>query len=137
MAWKRIARRWTTSDGSSDGAPCTWQRKPSSAYWSAREMPDFASRSEARTSWVLLPIDETMPIPVTTTRLMKASHASQEPRSSARPSPSAAARCHRRFVAEQTDFEVECPIDDRAVRRQPAVRDAEHEFRAHDPLDID
>ena len=36
-------------------------------------MPDFASRSDASTSWVLLPMDETMPIPVTTTRLMPAS----------------------------------------------------------------
>jgi hypothetical protein len=36
----------------------------------AREMPERASRSEASTSWVLLPMDETMPIPVTTTRLM-------------------------------------------------------------------
>ena len=65
-----------TSAGSSVGAPCTWQRKPSSAYSSAREMPDFASRRLASTSWVLLPMDETMPIPVTTTRLMIASSAS-------------------------------------------------------------
>ena len=64
------------SAGSSVGAPCTWQRKPSSAYLSARTMPDLASRKLASTSWVLLPIDETMPIPVTTTRLMNASSAS-------------------------------------------------------------
>ncbi len=32
------------------------------------EMPDFASRSEAVTSSVLLPIEDTIPIPVTTTR---------------------------------------------------------------------
>ena len=31
-------------------------------------MPDFASRSDAVTSWVLLPMDETIPIPVMTTR---------------------------------------------------------------------
>ena len=30
----------------------------------------FASRRLASTSWVLFPMDETMPIPVTTTRLM-------------------------------------------------------------------
>ena len=34
-------------------------------------MPDLASRSEASTSCVLLPMDETMPIPVTTTRLIE------------------------------------------------------------------
>ena len=33
-------------------------------------MPDFASRSEAVTSWVLLPMEETIPMPVTTTRRM-------------------------------------------------------------------
>src|SRR5262245_40375885 len=33
-------------------------------------MPDLASRNEARTSWVLLPIEDTIPIPVTTTRLI-------------------------------------------------------------------
>jgi hypothetical protein len=33
-------------------------------------MPDLPSRKEASTSWVLLPMDETMPIPVTATRLM-------------------------------------------------------------------
>ena len=36
-------------------------------------MPDLASRRLASTSCVLLPMDETMPIPVTTTRLMAAS----------------------------------------------------------------
>ena len=65
---KRMARRSTDSAGSSVGAPCTWQRKPSLAYSSARLMPDFASRRLASTSCVLLPMDETMPIPVTTTR---------------------------------------------------------------------
>ena len=70
-----MARRSTDSAGSSEGAPCTWQRKPSVAYSSAREMPDLASRRLASTSWVLLPMDETMPIPVTTTRLIEASSA--------------------------------------------------------------
>src|ERR1700704_4413508 len=59
--------------GSSVGAPCTWERKPSSAYFSARVMPDFASYRLASTSWVLFPMDETIPIPVMTTRLMIAS----------------------------------------------------------------
>src|SRR6516164_5117086 len=36
-------------------------------------MPDFALRSEANTSWVLLPIEATMPIPVTATRFISAS----------------------------------------------------------------
>src|SRR6516164_734477 len=98
-------------------------------------MPDLASRRLARTSWVLLPIDETMPIPVTTTRLMNASSASRCAERALLP-PSTAARLHH-LVAEQTDLEVHRPIDDRAVRRQPTVGDAEHELAAHDALDVD
>jgi hypothetical protein len=33
-------------------------------------MPDFASLSEASTSWVVFPIEDTIPMPVTTTRLI-------------------------------------------------------------------
>src|SRR5215468_6142233 len=98
-------------------------------------MPDLASRRLARTSWVLLPIDETMPIPVTTTRLMNASSASRCAER-ALPPPSTAARLHH-LVAEQTDLEVHRPRDDRTVRRQPTVGDAEHELAAHDALDVD
>src|SRR5471032_62694 len=68
---KRRALRGTCASQSRCGCPCTWQRKPSSAYFSARTMPDFASRSDASTSWQLFPIEETMPMPVTTTRLMR------------------------------------------------------------------
>src|SRR6476620_1597239 len=68
-----MARRSITSAGLSVGAPCTGERKPSSAYLSARVIPDFASCSLASTSWVLFPMDETIPIPVMTTRLMIAS----------------------------------------------------------------
>src|SRR5215468_949840 len=76
-------------------------------------MPDLASRKLARTSWVLLPIDETMPIPVTTTRLMNASSASRCAQRALLP-PSTSARLHH-FVAEQTDLEVVRPIDVDAV----------------------
>src|SRR4029077_98021 len=131
----RMARRSTDSVGSSVGAPCTWLRKPSSTCLSAREIPDFASRRLASTSWVLLPIDETIPIPVTTTRLMNASSASR-PAQRAQPPSSPAARLHH-FVAEQSDLEVYGAIDDRPVGREPAVGDAQHELAAHDPLDVD
>src|ERR1700676_3358699 len=43
----------------------------------------------------------------------------------------------RLYVAEQTDLEIERTIDHRAVRREPAVGDTEHQFRAHHALDID
>src|SRR5258706_16435110 len=66
----RLDLRGTMSSQSMRGGPCTWQRNPSSAYSSARTMPDRASLNEASTSWVLFPILETTPIPVTTTRLI-------------------------------------------------------------------
>src|ERR1700732_2627935 len=130
-----MARRALAPSGARVGARCTWQRKPSSAYLSARTMPDLASRKLARTSWVLLPMDETMPIPVTTTRLMNASSASRCVERALLP-PSTSARLHH-FVAEQTDLEVHRPIDDRAVRRQPTLGDAEPELSAHALLDVD
>src|SRR5689334_11509621 len=95
-------------------------------------MPDLASRKLARTSWVLLPMDETMPIPVTTTRLIL-------PWPSLRlviGGASSAAGC-RLILAEQTDLEVDRLINHGAVRRQKAVGDAEHQLRAHHALEVD
>src|SRR5262245_66037114 len=73
---KRRGLRGTMGSHSISTAPCTWQRNPSLAYSSARTMPDLPSLREARTSWVLFPIEDTTPMPVTTTRLMQdlASH---------------------------------------------------------------
>ena len=39
--------------------------------------------------------------------------------------------------SEQTDLQVERTIDDRAICRQPAVGDAEHQLRAHHALDFE
>src|SRR5712671_3593207 len=134
--WNRMARRSTDSLGSSDGAPWTWLRKPSSVYLSARVIPDFASRRLASTSCVVLPMDETMPIPVTTTRLMPASSASSWRSRGLRLAQNArapagrlrAARRDRGALAEQSDLEIERPVDDLAVRREPAVVDAVHDL---------
>src|SRR5690348_16748824 len=67
---KRVVRRSSTSNGSSFGAPCTWQRKPSSAYSGAKEIPGRAALRLSSTSATLLPMEDTMPMPVTTTRLI-------------------------------------------------------------------
>src|SRR4029450_10126911 len=48
----------------------------------------------------------------------------------------ASARLHH-FIAEQADFQVHRPINDRAVCRKPAVGDAKHKLAAHDPFDVD
>ncbi len=50
--------------------PCTRERKPSSANFSARVTPDLQAWRLAVTSCVFEPIEDTMPIPVTTTRLI-------------------------------------------------------------------
>src|SRR6266700_148849 len=118
-----------TSAGLMVGAPCTCERKPSSAYFSARVIPDFASWRLASTSWVLFPMDETMPIPVMTTRLMFASscrYVLELPRSSR--------RC---ALLEQADLQILRAIDNLTVRGKPPVGDTEHELCTHHALDID
>src|SRR5262249_38306935 len=118
---KRIARRSITAAASSVGAPCTCERNPISACFSAREIPDFASWRLASTSWVLFPMDETIPIPVMTTRLMTAS-----------PYRYASLCCccsrRRRALLEQPDLQVLCAIDNLAVHGKPPVGNAEHEL---------
>src|SRR5215471_2115031 len=99
-------------------------------------MPDFASRRLASTSWVLLPMDETMPIPVTTTRLMPASLTISS-RYAPRRISELGVRLHCRILAEQSDLEVEGAVDHRAIRGHPAVGDAKHELRTHHPLHVD
>src|SRR4051812_24865404 len=134
-ARKRMARRSITSAGWSVGAPCTWKRKPSSAYLSARVMPDFASKRLASTSWVLFPMDETIPIPVMTTRLMIVSPLSFlccPPYSM----PPSRLRLHG-VLSEQADPEVLRAIDNLAVRGKPPIRDAENQPGTHYPLDVD
>src|SRR5580704_1037561 len=129
-----MARRSIASSELSVGAPCTWQRNPSSLYFSARTTPDLASRRLAKTSWVLLPMDETMPIPVTTTRLMIASSAF----CTARPGHLRSGFVgHHCVSAQHANFDVEGTVDDRSVRRQPAVGNSEHQLRTHDPFDVD
>src|SRR6185369_2699559 len=54
-ARNRAARRSTMDSQSIWGGAWTWQRKPSSVYSGAATTPDFASRSEASTSFALLP----------------------------------------------------------------------------------
>src|SRR6185312_12441992 len=151
-----MARRSTDSAGLSVGAPCTWQRKPSLAYSSAREMPDLASRSDARTSWVLLPMDETMPMPVTTTRLIPTNlypccfaigpHMARSVQSCKTPRRlgaawrqrgSGPARLQHLVLLEQADLEVARAVNNGAVRRQPAVGNAKHQLGAHHTLHVD
>src|ERR1700722_2632418 len=59
------------------------------------------------------------------------------PSASPRSTPSRSGRrLQRSDVAEQPDLEIERAVDNRSVRREPAVGDAENELRAHHPLDV-
>src|SRR3984893_13245701 len=120
--------------GSSAGAPCTWVRKPSSAYLSAVTMPDLASRKEASTSWVLFPIEETIPIPVMTTRLML-----QNSCLTSRPWSTGPLFKVERRPAEGSRRGWSCGLDQahpqilgliyaRSIGFEPDVGDAEHQF---------
>ena len=68
---KRRRRRSTISSTFIFSVPATWLRKPSSLYCGTNSMPDLPSRSDFVTSAALLPIEETTPRPVTTTRFMR------------------------------------------------------------------
>src|SRR5487761_47629 len=120
-----MARRSRTSSGFNVGAPWTWQRKPSSAYFSAFTIPDRARRSDSSTSSIVLPIEETIPIPVTTTRLI--SSASQERRTSNRRNGGG---------LEKTDPKILGFVDSPVVRFEPAVCHAQHELASEDPFEI-
>ena len=67
----RAVRRSNTSNGSRSGAASTSQRKPCSANCWECAVPDFASLSDVATASISLPMDETIPIPVMTTRFMQ------------------------------------------------------------------
>src|SRR5262249_60372192 len=125
-------------------------------------MPDFASRSEANTSWLLLPIEATMPIPVTATRFISASlgqaRGADVIEGQCRPADHINGSEHdpvwrRRFrrgtetrshsarlrlgVAEKPNFEVERTIDHRAVRGEPAIGDSQHPLWPTPAFEID
>src|SRR6201995_1551666 len=101
-------------------------------------MPDFASCRLDSTSWVLFPMDETMPIPVMTTRLMFASpYLSLFLRLRVMCVHAALRSSRRGALLEQPDPQVLGAIDNLAVGGKPPVRDAQPELHAHHALDVD
>src|SRR5690349_9361052 len=102
-------------------------------------MPERASRSEASTSCVLLPMDDTMPMPVTTTRLMARfpSYPCPGPRRGRPSSLAGAASGLLRARLEQSDPQVLGLVDAAPVRLEPAIGDAEDELGAEHALEVD
>src|SRR5262249_38414929 len=108
---KRRKRRSTSSSTFILSVPATWLRKPSSLYCGTNSMPDLPARSDCATSAALLPIDETTPRPVTTTRFM-----------------SARRRSLRGRFLEQADLEAAHFVGLVAVGIDEAVGDAHHQL---------
>src|SRR5689334_23713559 len=106
---KRRSRRSTSSSTFNLRVPATWLRKPSSLYCGTNSMPDLPSFNDCVTSAALLPIEDTTPRPVTTTRFMRS------------------ARGGRNFggVLEQPDLEAEGLVDRLAIGMHEAVGDAQ------------
>src|SRR4029453_8999829 len=117
---KRGRRRSTISSTFIFSVPATWLRKPNSLYCGTNSMPDLPSRNDFVTSAALLPIEETTPRPVTTTRFMLS------------------ARCRRNFggVLEQSDLEAQGLIDRLAVGMHEAVGDAQDQLAQHHALEM-
>src|SRR5690606_8898276 len=67
---KRRSRLSTWAAMSMVGRPSTWLRKPFSAYSGENTMPERPVRRLSVTSSALLPMGETIPSPVMTTRRM-------------------------------------------------------------------
>src|SRR5476649_1246400 len=116
---KRRRRRSTSSSTLSLGVPAIWLRKPSSLYCGTASMPDLPCFSDCVTSAALLPIEETIPKPVTTTRFM-----------------SAGRRGSRRRILEEPDFEAAHFVDLLAVGMDEAVGDAQHQLAQDHPLQM-
>src|SRR5690242_5543264 len=119
---KRVVRRSSTSNGSILGAPWTWQRKPSWAYSGAKTMPGLAAFRLSSTSAAVLPIEEMIPMPVTTTRLMLSVLLASVPAAD---------------VGEQADPEILGLINKPAVGLHKALGDAKRDFGANDALYVD
>ena len=98
---------------------------------SAREIPDLASWRLESTSWVLFPMDETMPIPVMTTRLMIASPCryvivtviNSKNAVSFAGAGNLRSRLQCGILFEQPDLQILRAIDNLAVHGKPAIGD--------------
>src|SRR6476659_7966606 len=117
---KRLSLRSICASRSMSGTPATWLRRPSSAYSGMNRIPARRSRSDAVTVAMSLPRHETMPMPVTTTRVCGVDAMSERFR-------------RRKQAHAQVVGEVDlAPIDIGA-----AIGDHKRELAAHDTADVD
>src|SRR5665647_1293047 len=104
-------------------------------------MPDRASRSDDRTSCESLPIAETIPMPVTTTRLIAFSCSALDGRCTGGPALPLAegilSKVGLRLWLEKPDAQILRLVNALAVGLEPAIGDAEHELAAEHTFQID
>src|SRR6476659_8163529 len=117
---KRLSLRSICASRSMSGTPATWLRMPSSAYSGMKEMPGFSARNDSVTLALSLPRHETMPMPVTTTRLSDACATSESLRRS-----------------EQSHAQVVGDIDLATIDQSAAVGDHHRKLAAHHAPDVD
>src|SRR3569623_3162664 len=93
-------------------------------------------------------MDETIPIPVTTTRRMiclarfrvvALYPAVHRPRKfiPGAPLTELFSGLHRRVLLKKSDLQIACAIDNLAIGRKPPIGHAKHELGAHHPLHVD
>src|SRR4029453_15532748 len=118
---KRRSRRSTISSTFILSVPATWLRKPNSLYCGTNSMPRLPSRNDFVTSTALLPIEETAPRPVATTRFMLS------------------ARCcrNRGCVLEQADLQAGHFVGRLVVGVDEAVGDAQDQLAQDHALEMD
>src|SRR5690606_38175572 len=111
--------RSMTAEKSMSTEPATWLRSPISLYSGWKLMPLRPSRREVSTLCLSMPRQETMPMPVTTTRLIDTSITEL--------------KCSESAVgSEQPDFQSVGDIDDLAVDGHCPIRDTHDQFALDD-----
>src|SRR5690606_19857604 len=113
---KRRSLRSIRPSRSASGLPATWLRRPIPANSGMATMPERWVRSDSLTAAMSLPRQETMPLPVTTTRRI-----GSEPGG----------------VGEQADLEVLRRVDLAAVDRHGGVGDGHDQLALDHPADVD
>src|SRR5690606_8747751 len=113
---KRLSLRSIAASRSMSRAPCTCDLKPSEAYSSLATIPERPTRRASSTSCLLLPMLETMPSPVTTTRLTWST-------------------LEGVFTLEQTDAHVLAGVDQAIVHLDLPVGDTHVQPAHDDPLE--
>src|SRR5689334_19503082 len=124
---KRRSLRSINGWKSMSTAPATWLRMPRASYSGRNTMPLLPVCSEVRTVGRSVPMQETMPIPVTTTRRIK------EPLTDFRFTKYDQLNSETGVRHEEPNAQAGGGVNDLAVDRNGAVGNAHHELALDQP----